>query len=281
MRRVVCLLTAGLGTRMGRYADLTNKALLPVRGKAIISHIIDQFPVDTEFIVAVGYKHEAVQTYLSWAHPHRTFTYVLVDNYAGPGSGPAYSVQQCASAIRGREFTLIVCDGYYECLAALPYGQNVVGIAQTLSTDRHSYCNVQIENHRVVAFYDKQDCPDSCYALCGVYHIADVATFFAALSPPELSSGLSALTLSVVELDWRDLGTETRYDAFLHEQFGFIEGGNPNLKQVRREYLFVQFLENLDKDDAELILAVKDKKIPYKGITKKFIEEVYPGLLEG
>lgn len=220
MRRVVCLLTAGLGTRMGRYADLTNKALLPVRGKAIISHIIDQFPVDTEFIVAVGYKHEAVQTYLSWAHPHRTFTYVLVDNYAGPGSGPAYSVQQCASAIRGREFTLIVCDGYYECLAALPYGQNVVGIAQTLSTDRHSYCNVQIENHRVVAFYDKQDCPDSCYALCGVYHIADVATFFAALSPPELSSGLSALTLSVVELDWRDLGTETRYDAFLHEQFG-------------------------------------------------------------
>jgi len=67
----------------------------------------------------------------------------------------------------------------------------------------------------------------------------------------------------------------------LRKMYLFIEGGNPNLKQVRREYLFVQFLENLDKDDAELILAVKDKKIPYKGITKKFIEEVYPGLLEG
>jgi hypothetical protein len=67
----------------------------------------------------------------------------------------------------------------------------------------------------------------------------------------------------------------------LRKMYLFIEGGNSNLKQVRREYLFVQLLENLDKDDAELILAVKDKKIPYKGITKKFIEEVYPGLLEG
>ena len=67
----------------------------------------------------------------------------------------------------------------------------------------------------------------------------------------------------------------------LRKLYLFVEGGNPNLKQVRREYLFVQFLENLDKEDAELLVAVKDKKIPYKGITKKFVEEMYPGLLEG
>lgn len=67
----------------------------------------------------------------------------------------------------------------------------------------------------------------------------------------------------------------------LRKMYLFIEGGNTNLKPVRREYLFVQFLENLDKADAELILAVKEKKLPYKGITKKFIEEIYPGLLEG
>jgi len=67
----------------------------------------------------------------------------------------------------------------------------------------------------------------------------------------------------------------------LRKMYLFIEGGNDNLKPVRREYLFVQFLENLDKDDAELVLAVKEKKLPYKGMTKKFIEEIYPGLLEG
>jgi hypothetical protein len=67
----------------------------------------------------------------------------------------------------------------------------------------------------------------------------------------------------------------------LRKLYLFIEGGNPSLKQTRREYLFVQMLENLDKEDAELLLAVKDKKIPYKGITKKFVEEMFPGLLEG
>lgn len=67
----------------------------------------------------------------------------------------------------------------------------------------------------------------------------------------------------------------------LRKMYLFVEGGNPALKPTRREYLFVQLLENLDKEDAELIAAVKDKKIPYKGITKKFVEETYPGLLEG
>lgn len=67
----------------------------------------------------------------------------------------------------------------------------------------------------------------------------------------------------------------------LRKMYLFLDGGHPTLKQVRREYLFVQLLENLDKQDAELVIAVKDKKLPYKGITKKFVEEMFPGLLEG
>jgi hypothetical protein len=67
----------------------------------------------------------------------------------------------------------------------------------------------------------------------------------------------------------------------LRKMYLFIEGGNDSLKPTRREYLFIQLLENLDKEDAQLIAAIKDKKIPYKGITKKFVEEIYPGLLEG
>ena len=73
--RTVVLLTAGLGTRMGRYAELTNKSLLPVKGKAIISHIIDQYPrTHTRFIVALGHKADLVQSYLNWAHPDRKST---------------------------------------------------------------------------------------------------------------------------------------------------------------------------------------------------------------
>jgi hypothetical protein len=50
---------------------------------------------------------------------------------------------------------------------------------------------------------------------------------------------------------------------------------------VRREYLFIQLLESLAPTEAALLEAVKDKKIPYKGMTQNFVEEVFPGLTNG
>jgi hypothetical protein len=59
----------------------------------------------------------------------------------------------------------------------------------------------------------------------------------------------------------------------------FIAGGHPDLSQLRRETLFIQVLESIPPEEAELLLAVKDKKLPYKGITKEIVQEAFPGLL--
>jgi len=59
----------------------------------------------------------------------------------------------------------------------------------------------------------------------------------------------------------------------------FIEGGNPNLNPLRREALFVQLLEAVDPEDAKLLLAVKDKKIPYPHISPEFVRKAFPGIL--
>jgi hypothetical protein len=59
----------------------------------------------------------------------------------------------------------------------------------------------------------------------------------------------------------------------------FIEGGNPNLNTLKREALFIQLLESIAPADAKLICAAKDKKLPYKGLTTKLINEAYPGLI--
>jgi hypothetical protein len=48
---------------------------------------------------------------------------------------------------------------------------------------------------------------------------------------------------------------------------------------VKREALFIQFLEGVDPKDALLIVSAKDKKLPYKGITAKIINQAYPGLI--
>ena len=55
----------------------------------------------------------------------------------------------------------------------------------------------------------------------------------------------------------------------------FCEGGHPTLKQNKREQLFVAMLENIDPADAKLMLHVKNKKLPYKGITPSLIQEAF------
>ena len=61
----------------------------------------------------------------------------------------------------------------------------------------------------------------------------------------------------------------------------FTEGDTEaqrNLKQVRREQLFVDMLENLPAEEAEILLGMKDRRLPFKGLTKKFVMECFGGL---
>jgi hypothetical protein len=58
----------------------------------------------------------------------------------------------------------------------------------------------------------------------------------------------------------------------------FVEGG-PNLKPLKRETMFVEFLEALAPADADLILSIKEKKLPWKGITTEMVREAFPDLL--
>jgi|TARA_R100000081_G_C4726417_1_gene120933 hypothetical protein len=56
------------------------------------------------------------------------------------------------------------------------------------------------------------------------------------------------------------------------------KGNYPDMNQLKRERQFIDFIEACDPDDAELIVSIKDKKMPYKGITAKLFEEAWPAL---
>lgn len=59
----------------------------------------------------------------------------------------------------------------------------------------------------------------------------------------------------------------------------FVEGGNPNLTQFKRESLFINLLESIAPKDAELLCHVKDGSLPYKGINKALVQKAFPGLI--
>ena len=67
------------------------------------------------------------------------------------------------------------------------------------------------------------------------------------------------------------LGHESR------KLYHFIKGGNPQLTQNKREMMFVQMLEGLHKDEAELLIAAKDKSLhrKYKGLSDNVVKEAF------
>lgn len=75
-------------------------------------------------------------------------------------------------------------------------------------------------------------------------------------------------------------GQETRLYSETRKFYLFIDTCTKNINKARKEALFIEMLENVDPKDAILLIAMKDKKLPYKGITAKLIKEAYPGLIK-
>ena len=57
----------------------------------------------------------------------------------------------------------------------------------------------------------------------------------------------------------------------------YIEGGDPTLSQNKRETMFVQLLESLHPDEADILVAAKDKVLhqKYKGLSKNVVMEAF------
>lgn len=61
----------------------------------------------------------------------------------------------------------------------------------------------------------------------------------------------------------------------------FIKGFHDNLKEQKREAMFIEMLETVDKEDAKLLCAIKEKKLPFPGISMEIVQEALPGLIQG
>lgn len=62
----------------------------------------------------------------------------------------------------------------------------------------------------------------------------------------------------------------------------FVKGGADNLTRTKRETMFIQMCEGLHKDEAEVLCAVKDKRLGKKyRITKTVVTEAFPEIKWG
>lgn len=210
-----CILAAGRGTRTNDITSL-HKCLLNINNKAVISHIIEKAPLDSEIVIAIGHQKEIIKEYCQAAHPDRTFIFVEVDNFDKPGSGPGYSLSCCRNFLQ-RPFYLICSDCIIiEDLPNLDH--NWIGVFPV--KDPQNWSTAKVDNGKVTAFTNKSNHGYE-QAFIGVAGIKDYEIFWtqmnkgqdkefemvSAFYSPEVYPELLAIPLS-----WYDTGTAENYN---------------------------------------------------------------------
>jgi len=213
----VCILAAGIGSRMQEFTKSFNKSLLPVQGKPAICHIVEKFNESTEIVIAVGYKKETVIDYLTTAYPKRKLTFIEVDKFSGPGTGPGYSLLQCKEALQC-PFVFFAADTLVKEEIPQPV-MNWFGVATIRDAKR--FCSAKVENGKVTQINDKVDC-DNKHGFIGLAGVRDYMTFWERLEQNkrlidneiQVSNGFSALIekgLVANSFTWFDVGTVSAY----------------------------------------------------------------------
>ena len=80
------------------------------------------------------------------------------------------------------------------------------------------------------------------------------------------------------------VGTDhTRLESEYRGLFRFFKGVDNRLKSLKRETMFIQLLEGLSAEEAELLCLVKDGRLTekYKRITKAVVSEAFPSIQWG
>lgn len=213
----VCILAAGVGSRMGGLSDNIHKAVLPINFKAVISHIVEKFPKNIEIVVAVGHKKDTVKNYLALAHPERKFTFVEVDKYSGPGTGPGYSLLKCRNRLKC-PFIFFAADTIVLEDIPMP-DHNWFGIAPV--KDPEQYCTVRVKNN-LIYHLDVKVKNNNRFAFIGLAGVHDYEIFFKGLDNNhnaikgelQVISGFDKLIekgLTPIGFTWFDTGTLTKY----------------------------------------------------------------------
>ena len=91
----VLLPTAGIGSRVSNQSNNLNKGLIGIDNKPVLSHIVEKFHPNVEFVVALGHGANYVKQYFEIVYPERKFTFVNIENYVGEGTGLGLTVNTC------------------------------------------------------------------------------------------------------------------------------------------------------------------------------------------
>ena len=170
----VLIPTAGTGERLKDLTKYLNKSLVSIANKPVLSRIIDMFPENCEFVIALGYKGDLVKQYLSLAHPDRVFYFSTVEKFEGEGSGLGLSILSCEKYL-DCSFVFCSCDTLIKEHIAFP-DKNIVFYGERNNINQ--YRTVEIQDNKAVKFYEKGLASKTAKPYIGLACIYDYKKFW-------------------------------------------------------------------------------------------------------
>ncbi|MDC0408500.1 hypothetical protein OAM36_03055, partial [Candidatus Pelagibacter sp.] len=147
--------TAGIGSRLGKITRYINKSLVTVANRPVLSHLIDKFPKNCEFVIALGFKGEIVKEFLELAYPNRKFYFVKIYPFEGPGSGLGKTLLYCKKHLQ-KPFVFNSCDTIVK-ENIIPPSYDWMAYASRKNKD--SYRTLNIFENKVLSINEKKISP--------------------------------------------------------------------------------------------------------------------------
>ncbi len=269
--KTVCILTAGIGKRLGIYSKIINKSLLPIKKKAIISYIIENFPKDTHFIIAVGHFKNQVIDYLKLFHSDRKFKFVSIKDYKSDKSGPGLSLLKCKKYLN-KPFYFVSCDTLFNKKIDNLENENWMGINYLSISNNKDYCNLKLKKGFVEKIHDKIQCSKDFKQFIGLSYIYDFKIFWEGIKKSkkikneyQVSSGFQNILkykkIKAKKFNWEDVGTLKNYKSLItkYEKYDFSK---------ENEFIYInktkviKFFNDKDKKNILIERSIKNNIFP-------------------
>jgi glucose-1-phosphate thymidylyltransferase len=205
---------AGIGTRLRPHTHTQPKALIPIAGKPILAHIVDNL-IDagiTDFVFIIGYLGDKIEEYIQKNYPSVTTNFII--QTTGKGVGHAIWLAK-ENILKDNSEILIVfgdtiADADLKKVMAEPY--NMLGIKKVDDPRQFGVAEVNMEGY-ITKMVEKPAIPKSNLALVGIYKIKDSHALLDALGTniSQKKTTYNEYTLTDAMMNMIDHGYKFKY----------------------------------------------------------------------
>ncbi len=174
----VIIPAAGLGSRLRPHTYTVPKALLPVAGKPIIGHILDQVIGwgGRKVSIIIGYLGDMIEAYVRDNYD-MDVNFPVQENMLGLGHAVLTGLEQ-----DDKELLIILGDTIIDTDLAPVIEKGITSIGVKEVSDPRKLGVVVVEDGRVTKLVEKPQEPISNLAIVGVYYIRDGSLLGKAIS---------------------------------------------------------------------------------------------------